>query len=179
MLWKWNPEAFSDTLSLTHDSPARHVKEGMFSSLDIWGNWSGTFNNSSGAGRRIKDRKQKWNFSVLWPPATGSLHLSSGCTSFCRMVWLFVNASFLPYTSISSSGWDMISGLFLRSHHSTALSRETVGTPPVCMDWNKRKQDTKREAEWKRWQRLSAGAMPGHWWLFFTVLMSSTSSVYC
>lgn len=44
----------------------------------------------------------------------------------------------------------MISGLFLRSHHSTALSRETVGTPPVCMDWNKRKQDTKREAEWKR-----------------------------
>ena len=61
MLWKWNPKAFSDTLSLTHDSPARRVKEGMFSSLDIWGNWSGTFNNSSGAGRRIKDRK-----SQLW-----------------------------------------------------------------------------------------------------------------
>ena len=101
MLWKWNPKAFSDTLSLTHDSPARRVKEGMFSSLDIWGNWSGTFNNSSGAGRRIKDRKQKWNFSVLWPPVTGSLHLSSGCTRFCSMVWLFVNASFLPYTALA------------------------------------------------------------------------------
>ena len=60
----------------------------------------------------------------------------------------------------------MISGLFLCSHHNVALSRETVGTPPVRMDWNKRGNRIQKEKLngrgqlWQQW--LLAGATAGH-----------------
>lgn len=98
----------------SHCSLVILVKGDMFSLLAICGNWCVKCKHLSRARRRVKARTREWNSSVLWHPTTWSF-----CTFpiarilYHDMIKLLVNLSFLPYETISPSGWRTISG----SHH--------------------------------------------------------------
>lgn len=123
-----NPKAFMATLSLPLIAPSKTRQRRYVFLIRLRANWSVKCNHLPRAGRRIRDRKQKQTFSVLWPPPLCTF--PTAWRRFYNIVWWFVKSSLLLYGTIRSLGCRVTSGSVLCSPHNMVPSRVT---PRVCL----------------------------------------------